>query len=297
MLTTARARLAALALATTLGVAACSGGDDPSTPPGTDEPQPTQTAASVTVDGVPDELATLISGLYTTRDDVAVTESAVAAVAGRTPVTTDVQAQGATGTARGAQVAVVTAGDDVTLAVTDPNGMWQVVGGWWPSLGVDEPSLGGSPRLVAVVGSDARPDEDPARSRADSLHVVGLDGAGAGGVVGIPRDAWVPLSTGGEGKINGELARGGPDAMLGALERVSGLDLEGQVVTGFSGFVAMVDALGGVPVTLDRPLEDGDAKLDLPAGEQTLAGDDALAYSRTRKTQPRGDIDRQLNGG
>ncbi|MFP5335914.1 MAG: LCP family protein, partial [Actinomycetes bacterium] len=42
---------------------------------------------------------------------------------------------------------------------------------------------------------------------------------------------------------------------------------------------------------------DGDAKLDLPAGEQTLAGDDALAYSRTRKTQPRGDIDRQLNGG
>jgi LCP family protein required for cell wall assembly len=197
-------------------------------------------------------------------------------------------------------VAVVTAGDDVTLAVADPavaGGAWQVVGGWWPSLGVGAPSLGTVPKLVAVVGSDARPGEDVARSRADSLHVVGLDGTGAGGVVGIPRDSWVPLTTGGHGKINGELSRGGPQALQAALERLSGLDLAGQVITGFAGFTELVDALGGVPLTLDRALQDPAADLDLPAGEQTLGGSDALAFSRTRKSQPRGDLDRQLNGG
>ena len=35
----------------------------------------------------------------------------------------------------GTPVAVVTAGSDVTLAVGPT---WKVVGGWWPSLGVDD---------------------------------------------------------------------------------------------------------------------------------------------------------------
>lgn len=298
MLTTARARAAASVLAAALALGACSGADEPS-PPSTGATPPATTAAdAVSVTGVPAELAAVVETLYR-GGDLPASATAAAALGGRTPVDGRVTAEGATGTVRGAQVAVVVAGDDVTLAVADPaaGGGWQVVGGWWPALGAGEPSLGSTPRLVAVVGSDARPGEDPARARADSLHLVGLDGTGAGGVVGIPRDSWVPLSTGGEGKINGELARGGPEAMLGALERTSGLDLEGQVITGFAGFVAMVDALGGVPLTLDRPLQDPFADLDLPAGEQTVGGADALAYARTRKTQPRGDIDRQLNGG
>jgi LCP family protein required for cell wall assembly len=278
-----------------LTLAACTG-ETPDEGRSSAPPEP-----GVTVSGVPDQLADVVAALYA-GDDVPATETAAEALAGRARSSPPPArpAQGPDGAVRGAQIGVVAAGDDVTLAVADPtadDGQWQVVGGWWPSLGVETPSVGATPRLVAVVGSDARPGEDVARSRADSLHLVGLDGTGAGGVVGIPRDSWVPLTTGGKGKINGELARGGPAALAAALERLSGLEPEGYLVTGFSGFVAMVDALGGVPFSLDRALQDPAAQLDLPAGERTLTGEEALAYARTRKSQPRGDIDRQLNGG
>jgi len=305
MLTTRRARRAAavpaVLVAAALALTACTG-DRGSSPGPTTPPAGTQGAPAVELEGVPAELAGLVEQVYTGTGEVPASATAAAALAGRTAASAPVSGEGAVGAARGDRVAVVTVQDDVTLAVAegteDTGGTeWRVVGGWWPSLGVEQPSVGEVPRLVAVVGSDARPGEDAARSRADSLHLVGLDGTGAGGVVGIPRDSWVPDSTGGEGRINAELSRGGPEAMLGALERVSGLDLEGQVVTGFSGFVAMVDALGGVSLDLDRALQDPAADLDLPAGQQTVDGTDALAYSRTRKTQPRGDIDRQLNGG
>src|SRR5699024_4851369 len=50
----------------------------------------------------------------------------------------------------------------------------------------------------------------------------------------------------------------------------------------FEGFIAMVDALDGVPVCLPEALDDPAADLDLPAGEQVVGGKDALALARTR---------------
>ena len=52
---------------------------------------------------------------------------------------------------------------------------------------------------VLALGSDARPGEDPLRTRADAIQLVGVDlGTGAGAVIGIPRDSWVadPRATG-----------------------------------------------------------------------------------------------------
>jgi LCP family protein required for cell wall assembly len=287
--------LAAAVVAPLLALTACTSGGAPAPQPGgTASASPAGPAVDVT--GVPAELADVVRAVYG-GTEVPASATAAQALAGRRAAGGDVRATGSTGALRGAQVAVVTSGDDVTLAVADPGAGWRVVGGWWPSLGVDAASVGPVPRLVAVVGSDARPGQDPAGARGDSLHLVGLDGSGAGGVVGIPRDSWVPVASGGQGRVNSALALGGPAAQLATLEQVSGLDLEGQVVTGFAGFTALVDALGGVPVQLDRPMQDPFADLDLPAGQQTLDGADALALSRTRKILPRGDLDRQLNGG
>ena len=134
----------------------------------------------------------------------------------------------------GTPVAVVTAGNDVTLAVGPT---WKVVGGWWPSLGVATPSLGkGGPRWVLGIGSDARPGEDLSRTRADGLQVIGIDGHGGGGVMGIARDSWVPLATGGKGKINSAMVFGGPQAQLSTVRSATGLPIEGYVVLGFTGF-------------------------------------------------------------
>ena len=104
----------------------------------------------------------------------------------------------------GLQGAVVTSGKDVAGAVRWPR--WRFVGGWWPSTGVSAPSLGGVSRRVLLVGSDARPGERVDHSRGGSLHIVGFDRHGGGGVLGFARPVYVSPGTGGQGKVNSALA-------------------------------------------------------------------------------------------
>src|SRR5690606_32753282 len=108
-------------------------------------------------------------------------------------------------------------GDDLILAVDDGSG-WRIVGGSWPDL--DLQYFGDFPRLVAVIGSDARPGENQDRSRGDSIHVVALDGKGGGGVVGIPRDAYVPIPGVGQNRVSAALSLGGPDAIFEAVGHI-----------------------------------------------------------------------------
>lgn len=52
------------------------------------------------------------------------------------------------------------------------------------------------------------------------------------------------------------------------------------------GFVTLVDAVGGVEVTLEHPLRDEHAHIDLPAGTQRLDGRTALGFARSRQGDP-----------
>lgn len=56
------------------------------------------------------------------------------------------------------------------------------------------------------------------------------------------------------------------------------------MVVDFNGFKDMVDAVDGVEICLKEPIDDKDARLELPAGRQTLNGEEALGYVRARKT-------------
>ena len=82
------------------------------------------------------------------------------------------------------------------------------------------------PRFVLVIGSDARPDEKLAGSRGDTLQVIGIDGKGGGGVMGIPRDTWAPMPGGGSGKINAAFAYGGGAGQLQSVRKVTGLPID-----------------------------------------------------------------------
>ncbi len=218
-----------------------------------------------------------------------------AIVAKRYGGTVPTQASATTGTWFGIPVAVVTAGDDVTLAVGPT---WRVVGGWWPSLGQKKPELGkAGPRFVLAIGSDARKGQSLERSRADVLQVIGTDGRGGGGVMGLARDLWVPLSTGGKGKVNSAMVFGGPKAQLATVKRVTGLPLEGYVVMGFSGFTTVVDDLGGIPIVVPETVDASHAGIVIKKGPQTLSGKQALAYARERKTLPDGDFGRSRHQG
>lgn len=192
------------------------------------------------------------------------------------------------------RVAVVEAGDDVTLAVADPT--WRVVGGWWPSVGI-EPVLGTYPKRVAVIGSDARPDEDPNVSRADSIHFMNLAEDGSVAMVGVPRDSWVPIPGVGKSKINSSLSRGGPDLMMQTFTDVTGVDFDGYLLTGFAGFQDLIEVLGGLEIDVPTSLNDKAAKAYIDAGQQVLQAADALAFARVRKTLPNGDFGRSKNGG
>lgn len=288
--------------------AGCTSAAEPG-PPGTTAP-PTGTATSaptsahdVTVGGAPAQLATLVETIYRGGDlSGSATASAAAALRGRHAATTAVTATASTGKWQGEQVAVVTADDDVTLAVagaTQGDPAWRVVGGWWPSLGIDRASLGDNgPRWVLALGSDARPGESITRTRADVLQVVGVDGRGGGGILGLPRDLWVPLSTGGTAKINAAMAYGGPSAQLATVRRTTGLPVEGYVLVGFEGFEQVVDEQGGIPIVIRERVRLGAAGGQvINPGLQTLTGAHALAYSRERKSLPDGDFGRSRHQG
>lgn len=188
-------------------------------------------------------------------------------------------------------------GDDVFYGVGGEAG-WNLAAARVPSLGQQIGWYGVVPKIVVAVGSDARPGQDPSSSRADSIHLLGLDGNGAGGVLGIPRDSWVTISGGGGNKVNASLSLGGPEVMLQTLADVSGLNLDGYVLTGFVGFQEMMgNVLGGVDIELPAPIVDQAAGANLNAGPQYLNGPQALALARARKSLDQGDLTRQLNGG
>ncbi|GAA2741943.1 hypothetical protein GCM10009868_09970 [Terrabacter aerolatus] len=297
-----------MALAASVALGACTGeapapaGSATSSPSSSDAgtaPGPSSGAGApsgIAVAGAPGPLATLVRSVYTSGDLTQTsTPSAGAALKARKSAGGPVDARAEVGSWMGTPVAVVTAGDDVTLAVGPT---WKVVGGWWPSLGVARPSLGGGPRWVLAIGSDARKGQPLERTRADVLQVIGIDGNGGGGVMGMARDLWVPLSTGGKGKINSAMVFGGPRAQVATVRSVTGLPVEGYVVLGFAGFMKIVDEQGGIPIVIPRTVVASHARnMVIKAGPQTLTGAEALAYARERKTLPDGDFGRSRHQG
>jgi len=249
-----------------------------------------------TARGMPAELAAVIKPLYF-GGAVRSSASAARVLGKRKPIKASgrVVASGSVAAWKGVPIAVVTNGKDVTLAVKAPR--WKVVGGWWPSIGVSAPSLGGVPRRVLLVGSDARTGQSVDRSRADSLHIVGFDGHGRGGVVGIPRDSYVSMATGGRGKINSALAFGGPVALQRTVTSATGVPVEGYLITGFMGFKLLIHGIGGLRLNIPVAVNDSGSHVNVKAGPNKLTGSQALAYGRARHAVAGGDFGRSANQG
>ncbi len=161
------------------------------------------------------------------------------------------------------------------------------------------PALDGStPILILVLGSDARPGEDIAGQRADSIHVVAINPAKhRATIVGIPRDSWVGIPGYGTNKINAAMTAGGPDLVVRTVENLLGVRMDYWALTWFDGFRAMIDDIGGLTVDVPFDVQDSYARADLTAGLQTLNGRDALAFARARHALPTGDFGRSENQG
>lgn len=192
------------------------------------------------------------------------------------------------------RMAVVMVDEDVVLVVNEGSG-WQIVGTKLVRFD-QEPWYGPPVRHILVIGSDARPGESQPEFRADSIHIVSSAlGERMGAIVGFPRDSYVTASYG-EDKFTHVNVRDGTEGMVAVAEQISGLEIEGYVITGFQGFTQLVNAFGGVPVDVPFSMAEPKSKAYLNAGLQILNGADALAFSRNRSIRG-GDFTRSLHQG
>ena len=160
------------------------------------------------------------------------------------------------------------------------------------------PSLrGNKPIYILILGSDARPGTSLEKGLCDSIHILGINPkAKRATLLGIPRDAYVPIASGGTNKINTALAQGGAKGMIETVEDLTGVTLDYYVLTGFDGLKRIFDALGGLEIDIPYSFE-GHELTQFQEGRRTLTGAEALEYSRTRKSLSQGDFDRSMNQG
>ena len=156
-----------------------------------------------------------------------------------------------------------------------------------------------------LVGSDSRADLSEAErqalstgdsegSRTDTIMLVHFGSGGKPMIISIPRDLYVDIPGQGSHKVNAAFSLGGPKLLVQTIETNTGLRIDHYAEIGFGGFDKMVDAVGGIEMCLDAPINDPLAGIDLKAGCQTLNGREALGFVRTRAFA-NADLERVVN--
>ena len=168
-------------------------------------------------------------------------------------------------------------------------------------LGSDRPKKLNKSLNILLLGSDTRAGDNARYGAAAGLSGARSDTAillhlspNRDQAVGIsfPRDSMVKIpecrkDKGGTvpaqfGMLNAAFAYAGPTCTWKTLESLTGIHIDHFVQVDFSGFKRVVDALGGVEICVDKPVNDPRAELSLRAGKQTVKGEEALGYVRAR---------------
>ncbi|TDD33805.1 LytR family transcriptional regulator [Actinomadura sp. KC06] len=179
-------------------------------------------------------------------------------------------------------------------------------------LGADRPKKLNKSLNILLIGSDTREGDNAeyggsaefAGARSDTAILLHLS-PNRDQAVGIsfPRDSMVKIPAcekekggtvpGRFGMLNSAFAFAGPTCTWKMLESLTGIHIDHFVQVDFSGFKRMVDALGGVEICVDKPVNDPRAELYLKAGKQTVKGEQALGYVRARYSLGNGsDLER-----
>ncbi|CAL9571392.1 Cell wall biosynthesis protein LcpA [Streptomyces sp. enrichment culture] len=154
---------------------------------------------------------------------------------------------------------------------------------------------------ILVLGSDSRAGAngdldhgDVAGARSDTAMLIHVpEGRAKATAVSIPRDTLIsrPECRKADGKtvapaervmFNSVYTLAGPACVVKTVEQLSGIRVDHFVEVDFAGFKGLVDALGGVTVTLDQPMSGAKGGLKLDPGTHRLDGEQSLKFVRTR---------------
>jgi len=152
---------------------------------------------------------------------------------------------------------------------------------------------------ILVLGVDRRPEGGD--QNADVVILARLDLINQTlRSVSIPRDLLVDIPGGGQDRVNSAFNYGamadpqnpaaGPGMVRDTIEQNFGIPIDGYVLVDFNGFTGVVDALGGIDVTVPKAIHDPayprpdytTEVVDFAVGRQHMNGDRALKYARTR---------------
>ncbi|MFL1445178.1 LCP family protein [Nocardiopsis protaetiae] len=152
---------------------------------------------------------------------------------------------------------------------------------------------------ILFMGSDGYEEGSTAYTtefegeRSDSIMLAHISPDDRVSVISFPRDSLVNLpqcdpygtaegTYGYFGMINAAMYHGGPPCVVRTIESLTDVRIDHFVHLSFMSFRDVVDAIGGVDICIPEPMKDERSKLDIPAGQQTLTGDQALSFVRAR---------------
>ncbi|WP_314065789.1 LCP family protein [uncultured Vagococcus sp.] len=148
-----------------------------------------------------------------------------------------------------------------------------------------------TPFSILVMGVDDNDERALGSNRTDTMIVVTMNPEkGKVSMVSIPRDTFTYIDSKdfvGYTKINAAYTYDKEDGAINAVETLLDIPIDFYVTVDFQAFEKIVDALGGVKVDVPVAISEANAQLtkmvELDPGEQTLTGEEALAFARTRK--------------
>lgn len=149
---------------------------------------------------------------------------------------------------------------------------------------------------ILISGSDTRESTIDQRGRSD-VNIIASINTETHQILllSTPRDYFVPLDVGVDDAYDKLTHAGiyGMDVLMGTLERLYGINIDYYFRINFTGFVDVIDALGGIEVYSDYDFDVGDYRY--VQGMNALNGEEALAFARERHSFSEGDRQRGDN--
>lgn len=149
---------------------------------------------------------------------------------------------------------------------------------------------------ILLIGSDAR-DYDGSRQRSDSMILCSINtNTSTITLTSFMRDMYVPIPDYGSDKLNAAYAYGDMLLLDETIQEDFGIDINGNAVVDFDGFIQALTAVGNINVELtqeeanylngggweDQGINGNDGTWNLQAGMNSLTPAQALAYCRIR---------------